>query len=543
MPVRPRERFLERLPAPGLLTTAVLAPLTLLLVAEAVASLRWRMVHDTPLLHYAAWQISELGRVPYAGVMETSMPGSLLFHIAIGETLGWGDFAFQCADLLWLSAVLALTWRILSRLGRQVAWAGLVLFGLAWFSNGPAMVLQRDGAAVLPIAAAICLATEPWTRRSLQAVLAGALFGLAATIKPQLAIGLPVVVLHSWALGRRPNRPPWSEAARRLGLAGAGLLLPVAACLLWVAARGGLPAFVEMATDYLPLHLRLNGRHEALEGVAVLTNIARGLTKLGGHGLWLAPLVLVALRAADHRLDLERRMLCGLLLSLTLAYGLVPAFAGQFWRYHWLPFQYFAAITSAVIVLPVPDRGGSPLRRALPAALLGALVLLAIRPAPGFIGTLRGTPLDPPKDGRVDEVAAFLQERIEPGEAVQALDWTGGAVHAMFVARVPAATRFICDYHFYHHVSQPVVQRWRQELLTRLATDAPPFVIRFDGVRATGPDTEAVWADLESFLAEHYEPVRTGERYVILERSLLSPAPPEAELQDGEGLPPRPDEP
>ncbi len=220
-----------------------LLPLTLLLLAEAILSLNWRIAHDAPLLHYVAFLIDRYHDVPYRDVFETSMPGTFLFHLAIGKTLGYGDLAFRVVDAVWLGMLLAVTWGILARFGRRVAWAGVVLFGLAYFQHGPGQSLQRDYIAVLPMAAAVLLQTVHRWNAPLRALGCGFLFGLAATIKPQLALGLPLLLAFLWVENRRETQRrkfrPWGHLFAALG----GFLVPGLTCLLWLWLQGAWSAF------------------------------------------------------------------------------------------------------------------------------------------------------------------------------------------------------------------------------------------------------------------------------------------------------------
>ncbi len=100
--------------------------------------------------------------------------------------------------------------------------------------------------------------------------------------------------------------------------------------------------------------------------------------------------------------------------------------------------------------------------------------------------------MPPPKDGRVDEIAAFLQSNFKPGDLVQPLDWTGGAVHAMLIARAQLATRFVYDFHFYHHISSPYIQGLRGQFIESMKETRPRFVIQItadDKPWVSGPDT------------------------------------------------------
>ncbi len=117
----------------------------------------------------------------------------------------------------------------------------------------------------------------------------------------------------------------------------------------------------------------------------------------------------------------------------------------------------------------------------------------------------------PPRNGRVDLVAGFLEQHLQPGDRVQPLDWTGGGVvQAMLVARAQVATRFVNDFHFYHHLSEPYIQDLRKEFIGDLKA-APPRLSSAtrggDKPWVRGEDTTRVFNSLESFIETNYQVV------------------------------------
>jgi hypothetical protein len=119
-----------------------------------------------------------------------------------------------------------------------------------------------------------------------------------------------------------------------------------------------------------------------------------------------------------------------------------------------------------------------------------------------------------------DAVADYLKAHLVTGDRVQPLDWTGGAVHGMLMANALPATRFLYDFHFYHHVNTPVIRRIRKEFLSALEATPPRFLIDTMGqVRPHGPGTSETFAELERWRADHYHVVESKSGYRIWERS------------------------
>lgn len=498
----------------------LLFSLTLLFLVEVVMSLDWRLVHDADLQHYIAFLIDRYHYVPYRDVWETSMPGTFLFHLAIGKTLGYGDLAFRVVDLVWLGMLLAVAWGILARFGWQVAWAGVVLFGLAYLRHGPEQSLQREYIGLLPIAGAVLLAVSPRLNLWLRVAFIGFLFGLSATIKPHLALGLPLLLLFLW-WERRQAEGRWLWLGLLLVALG-GFLIPTLACLLWIWLQGAGPDFLEMVFSFLPLYTQLTFDHRILPAADRPAYLLQHYLRFGAHIFWLLPAALgVLLGLTTPECPPAKKRIIALLLGLTFLYSIYPVISGQFWPYHWFPFLYFLLLLTSLALLRWPARRPSWIRL----VSIGTLAVIAIstfRFLPeALYCQFQGRPPPSPKNGRVDEIARFLQEHLQPGDRVQPLDWTGGAVHAMLIAEARVATRYIFDYLFYFHVSNPYIQGLRREFIEQLQRSPPRFFIEItapDKPWVSGLDTTREFPELEAFIAAGYVKVVEGNGYVIYER-------------------------
>ena len=83
-----------------------------------------------------------------------------------------------------------------------------------------------------------------------------------------------------------------------------------------------------------------------------------------------------------------------------------------------------------------------------------------------------------PKNGRVDEIAVWLDTNLEKGDLVQPLDWVeGGSIHAMLLANAKLATKYMYDYHFYHHISRDYIQKLRDDFIEELKKSNPRYLI------------------------------------------------------------------
>lgn len=521
VPTAPAGSFIGRLDWEKTLLVLLLAPLTLLFGLELFLALDWRMVHDTPNLHYVALLIDRFGYAPYRDVFETNLPGTYLFHLAIGKLLGYGDAAFRWIDTAWLLALLAVTWAFMRRFGRRVAWAAVVVFGLSYLQQGPDVSLQRDFIGLLPVALALLLATGRWSQKWPAPVALGLLFGLAATVKPHLAIGLPLLLVYVvWQGAPRDFRTGFGRLLRLGLLAAVGFVLPPAAVLVWVWQQGAWPAFVDLFRNYLPLYLQLDKNHAIVLGSARLLYLLRFYKALGGLAIWLAPAVLglyLALFVARRATPVVRQAL--LLGVLTLAYSIYPVFSGQFFKYHWLPFLYFVVLTAALAIIRLPRRT-LPAQRFFAIAAFALFLLLALDVAPDFLGQLRGEPPAAPKQGQVDAMVADLRRlNVQPGEAIQPLDWTGGTIQALLLTEARLATPYIYDYYFYHHYRHPYIQGLRQKFMRALQAERPRLIVENTiKPRPQGKGSTDAFPELRAFLAADYRVVVAENGYIIYER-------------------------
>lgn len=564
----------------------VFISLTALFLFELAVSLGWRMMHDTPLLHYVAFLIDKFDYVPYKDIFETSLPGTLLFHLLIGKLFGYGDLAFRITDIVLLCTLSGFTWGIMRPFGRWAAFASIPLFGLSYLNQGASMSLQRDYVGILPIAGALCLAVAstamnggrscklkapipgPESRGCLTTyslpLLIGLLFGLSATIKPHLSIGLPLVILYIYQ-SRKSKIGTQNSKLSLLICTSVGFALPVSVSLLWLWKQGALPCFLEMFLSYLPLHLHLTGTCQIIGGTDHLFYLVKSYIRFGGFSFWLIPAFAGCyILFFKAECSPEQMRLGKVLAGLTLLYSIYPVFAGQFWPYHWMPFQYFIVLISSFLFIPLPaiNRPLFALRRPWtptfinaylhrlspdaprqatdnghlhPLVVLFFSILLAYHVAPDVIRQIKTGDVNVLQYGHdrkiaevlkqrmrnVEEISAFLKSYAKAKEKVQPLDWTSGAVHAMLLAQVPVATPYIYDYHFYHHISNPYIQTLRKRFMTQLRKENPRFIIHIPGRRVSGEDTTKDFPQLQEFVKEKYRPALTEKRFIIYENKRI----------------------
>lgn len=509
----------------NLLAYLLLGLLTLWLAAYAVLSLQWRMTHDTPIVFYPAFLIDHFGFVPYRDLFTDTFPGTLAFHIAVGRLIDYSDgIRFRLVDLSWLALIGVVTWGVMRRFGKQVAWASVVLFSLLFLHEGPILSFQRDYLGILPVALATWVGVSQDRLKAgtvWKYLLVGFLFGLAATIKPQMALGAPLLLLYM-VVEANEGTPLWRLVRTWIGaglVAAAGMALPLALVFLWLWRSGGLAGYREMLTYHLPLYLSLTGEHKVITSQVLrwLYDLQE-VGKIGGFGIWLAPAALgtyLALQQAG--LDRKRRLFVLLMVGQLVMYGIYVVLGAKFWPYHWLPFLYFTTLLASLCLLALPDVTGAAARLA-PVITLAVVCFLAFPPSNDFYGQLWGQTPRSPEGGRADAIAAYLADHLEPGDTVQALDWTGGGNHALLIVKAKMATPFFEDYEFYHHISNPFIQELRRRFVSRLQEVKPRFIVEvLVKPRVSGPDTTTEFPALRQFMDEHYTVASTGDGYLIYE--------------------------
>ncbi len=488
-----------------------------------VFSLFWRMRHDTPLIHYAAFLMNEHGAVPYRDFFETSWVGTFMLHAGFTSLFGYGDFAFMAANAGYLALLCLITWHVMKPFGRHAALFAIALFAAVYLGHGPSIILQRDYLGILPIAFAVLLSLNQDSGGLWRQAAIGFLFGCAASIKPHLAIAAPLVVLFTALEGRNGSWRAHAPAIiGQITIAVLGFAISFGLPLIWLWQQGGMPAFWDMLTRYLPLHQSMNGQYEVLNGGALLMG---KVLRFGFElAFWVVPIgAALAIHIGPQRPSLTQHKRALYLVALGALYALYTWIAGKFWDYHWMPMTYFACLLTALAMADKrPGLTTVPVKVLILALALGSLAWQG-KPRPLMGIAAKGIDNMTPKQGKPDAIAAYLKAHLKPGETVQPIDWTEGAIHGMLLARAPIATPYLYDYHFYHHVSDPFIQHMRADFITQLKQTKPRFLIEIKhGLWPTGQDTATIFPALDTFKAG-YAIAHEGDGFTIFEAAPAHP--------------------
>lgn len=504
--------------------------LSVLLLLKIYTSLQWRMEHDTPLLHYAAFLMDKHGRVPYRDIFETSMPGTFAFHYVIVKLFGYGDDAFRYVDLTLLGTLLIVTYTFMSRFGRQAAILAAILFGLVYLAQGQATSLQRDYIGIIPVAfALLCIPAEMGTPVRLNRfAFVGLLFGLSVLIKPHLGIALPIVLATLLTFRWHTQNRSMHDFIKCAAVSTVALLAPLAIAMVWLAADSALASFVDIMINYLPLHNALTGDKQTSFGLGRVLYLIMGALTFGGFGLMVLFSMLAYYHVAVQAGKDEAIHISLACLGLcTFAYAVYPVIAGKFWPYHYIPLLYFCSLSAGLCLYVGNQQKSAILFRTQKAIMLSALAItIAVQlPLYNFIYYMdydlhEGRQAHSPKNGRVDEIAGWLKRNLHPSDTVQPLDWSGGSIHAMLLAKADLATHFMYDYHFYHNVSLPYIQGLRRTFISQLHETNPRFIIDVDTNKpwVSGQDTTREFPELQQFIYQCYTVAFQANGYRIYQR-------------------------
>jgi hypothetical protein len=490
--------------------------LSLLLIIESWFSLQWKIVHDSPILFYMGWLSTKLNFIPFRDFFDMNMPGAHWICGILGVVFGFNDPGYRRADILVLFVTLLLIFIWLKSFGILPAWTAAVVFGLTYLQYGPGMSLQREF-LLLPflLAAFIFIPGEDMTHRSTRVFVSGFFIGLVILIKPQFGLMAVPLFMTIWFF--RLSKQKTIHAMLMLSI---GIALPILGMLIYLWSQHALPEFIEVTTRYWPLYTAINGRLEINNPQSFFVSVFDGLKSFGLQFIWLITAGLSCILILKNEgLSKENKAKLGLLVGGILISYICVVIANKYWNYHWLPVLFFAILLSSIILSSNLNKFINILYLIPPLAYLIAIIIL-LRPAEEFQNQVQGQSIALPQGGRVQEISSYLINNLQPGDTVQPLDWSNGAVHAMLEARALPATRYLYDFHFYHHLSNPEIQYLRIDLIRQLNKVSPKIIIQFitDRPWVDGHDTTREFLELEQFLTKNYYIDENRNGYIIWQR-------------------------
>ena len=503
------------------------------LVLEAILSLNWPITHDEAPLFYESFLMRAEGRQPYRDLYDFQMPGVYAIFFGIGLLSNYNPLLIRMIDLLLLAALITTTFIMLRNLGSLAAIAASVIFGLKYLEGGPSMALQREYLLLIFIVIGIWFYQQQveWKDKSfslsaypkkglvnkngiLYLHMTGICMGIATMIKPQAALALVPFLVLEISDGFKPHSGP---RVKNISALLAGFTLPILCVFIWLAATGSLQPFLEIVLRYWPLYSQISGQLLVVNGSERWLLVLDQFWRLGGNALWLIPAGLgLYLLLQNSDLSGSNRRQVQVLIWMVVVFGIYPATSGQFFQYHYLPFVYFIIVlASLALTSSVIHKWNSVLF-----AIFLMVILIEIRPPSAIIQQVEGKSAAAP-GGREEKITAYLASHLKPGDSVQPLDWTGGALQAMLTTRARLATTFVFDFYFYHHVSDPYIQGLRSRFINELELGPPAYIVEvtsMDKPWISGPDTSREFPELDEFLDENYVTAVQRDDYNIYVR-------------------------
>ncbi len=406
---------------------------TVLIGLFVVKTLRWPLVGDAPLIHYAVFLL-EHGFAPYTEIVDPNLPGTYLIVFTILKTLGTGALAWRIFDYL-LLLVVGGNLICLSPSGSRVAgYLAATMFALLHGRDGLIDTGQRDlmlVALVLCSFSALCAVLRgpapSLARQLLLLAAAGLVLGLAVLVKPT-ALLLPVPL---WLVIRAYPAIRFRSRISALYFA-SGLLLPLAMCAIYLHREGALRAFLLVQSQLVPYHARLFGLPWARMVATTLSSVL-----LGPVLAWL-PVCWVQKRWRSYE---------GSLLAIGLFFGLASYIVQRRdYPYHRYPSEVFLLLWMMLDLYQASMATEHPGRRYYAAALLTYLVLVV-----GGTSVHRALSLEWRNVEFNQMVASDLDQlggaRLDG--KVQCLDMASGCLNVLYNLRLRQSTGFLYDCYLY----------------------------------------------------------------------------------------------
>ncbi|MCA9473303.1 MAG: glycosyltransferase family 39 protein [Nitrospirales bacterium] len=464
-------------------------------------SIHWPLLHDALLMHYISSRILS-GAVPYRDLFDMNMPGTYVIHMAVLSAFGKSDIAWRMFDLLWLTFSAWTIGHFCHSYGRIQAYFAALFYMAVHLSAGPSQMGQRDFlmCPFLMLSAHYMALSLETTEHRHFLFWAGFFLGLAMTIKPSASFLLGMFCILYIYLSQHEN----SMAPIKLIRLFAGACIGPILALTWVLITGGIYAFWEMVTHWLPLY----GGLERATATALLLTVWSGLKLALPACLLSLPLFWFAKPIFNHP-----RLLI-LLLGSSYA-ALQYIIQGKGWPYHLEPFYFFFFTMITILFSSFTLKRYRFIRH----GITTVLCFLALPMTINAIVNSRGHDdiLLTKKPSVTQLVADLSAIELNEAETVQVLDSTTGGIHALYRLGLRQPTRFIYDIQFFTGTDQPYIQNLRREFIEALKALQPAAIVVFHDTWIPPYDISRfdTFPQFSDFLKNRYQLERKREAYSL----------------------------
>ncbi len=464
-----------------------------------VSSWHWPLVGDAPLMHYVVL-LMQHGLAPYRHIIDLNQPGTFAVEAVVMALLGKGALAWRLFDLLLLGTIGLAMAAICRPRGRFPALFAAVTFALIHRRDGLIQLGQRDllMAAFLAVAYALLFTVV----RSVHgegyslSLIAGLCLGAASSIKPD-ALVLAPGLLALIAIQLRQQHRRWPV---HLGMASAGVLLPLLASLAFLLREHALGAYI---SPYHASTWRLSSRELLVRAVSSVL--------LPLFCLWI-PVFAMQRR---WRYFEDRALLLGFLFGVFSFY-----LQGRGYPYHRYPSEVFLLLLAATAFAdalrpgPAPEMRGS--RLILKSCAVAGLAFGALVVVPRSLSEV--IHFDWRHDAFETALSADLTRLGGPAlnGNVQCLEMAGGCITTLYRMRLVQSSGFLYDCYLYPTQDQAaahIAERNRYRDAFEAAFLAhPPQVLVVSSDECGPPDFEyrklARWPWLAASLSDRFQLVR-----------------------------------
>ena len=432
---------------------ALLAGAVVFLVAR---SLRWPLVWDAQVMHYANFLISR-GFAPYRQIGDMTPPGSYLIEGWAMHVFGWGDLAWRFYDYTLMAVICG----AMVAIAMPYDWlAGLfsgVVFALAHTAEGALESAERDEAMTALMVVAYAFLFSAVRRRSpWRMVMFGLSMGMAASIKPTVApLGFALLLLAYWAL--RKQRLP---AAPYLVAGCAGAAIAAAIIAAFFLRYNSFAAYYEISRN---LTVHYAGLHRESLGFMLRTMLPKVATVL-------LPFALLAAIAGRRWNSWERNA-----LLLGALFGAFSYFAqGKGYGYHRYPFTAFIVLWESIELTLAMRR-----ERWIKGLGFAGMAVGVFLMVPAYAYRLAGVhPVNEYAPTLESDLNRLGGDRLQ-GQ-VQCFDMVDGCFNALYHLRLVQATTTLGDTLYFSRAANPTVDRYRAEILNQLSRNPPQVIVVSD---------------------------------------------------------------
>jgi len=450
-----------------------------------------------------------------------NLPGTYLIHIIIGKIFGYSDLGIRLADVCILTGISAFTFIFVKKFSYKSALSFIVIFTLLYLLKRPYTIMQREYFIVAILSLILFLNFYFSSEKRNIILLTGFLTGICVTIKPHAVVIIPAFVLYKFIerkfIDRRENL--FKNLFSYLITISLGCAIPILVMIGWLLWSGTMNSFLDMVRFYFPLYADLNNTHYVVTGWQRYSYIMTEFFKFNEKPLFLVTAILGAYFSLFRfNLEKEKRKQILLLCVLMATFAVYTTLSGQYWPHHWLPCTYIVSILTSLCFI----NGIGVFRREKYFVLffLCAAMLSLFIPYKGFVSQLKGEDVDSEQKQRITEISDYVIKNAGPADDVQLLDWMGGTGEAMLRARKDHPNKFVYDFYFYHHVSNPYIQSLRKEFIADLITRKPKFIVKILDKRPIprGFDTAENFSEMDKYIEENYNIDVKGDGYLIFKK-------------------------